>query len=133
MGKLVQMMMILVVIDILFLVTGQLGQTSPSAFMINLISDPTNITASQFWNVLISGGGITTLLATTGVIIGALISATNIIIFLPMGIILASLIGDYVTLFLTLSSHNPVFATIVMVPLMVAYIITVIEWIRAKD
>lgn len=133
MGKLVQMMIILVVIDILFLVTGQLGQGSPSAFMINMILDPANITASQFWNVLISGGGITTLLATTGVIIGALLSATNIIIFLPMGIILANLIGDYVTLFLNLNSHNPVFATIVMVPLMVAYVITVVEWIRAKD
>ena len=44
-----------------------------------------------------------------------------------------NMIGDFVTIYLNLAAHNTILATIVMVPIMVAYVLTVIEWVRAKD
>lgn len=133
MGKMYTAIISLVFIDILFLITGQLGVESFSSLIINAILDPSSITISTFWTATIGAGGLGALAAIVGVTVGALISATNVLVFLPLGLVFALLIGDYLTIFNNLSSSNPILATIVMVPIMMAFIFTVIEWVRAKD
>lgn len=133
MGKMVWAVLTLVVIDILFLVTGQLGVTSGSSLIINAILDPSSISFSTFWDAMIGEAGLGALAATVGVTVGALISATNVIVFLPMGFVFALLIGDYLTIYNLLNAHNPVLATMVMVPVMMVFILVIVEWVRAKD
>ncbi len=133
MGKMVLAVLTLVVIDIFFLVTGQLGVTSTSSLIINAILDPSNITFSTFWDAMIGTAGLGALAATAAVTVAALISATNVIVFLPLGLVFAVLIGDYLTIYNILNNYNPILSKIVMVPIMMVFIMVVIEWIRAKD
>ncbi len=97
------------------------------------INDPTTITFSTFWDAMIGATGLGALVAVVGVTVGAIISATNVLVFLPLGLVFAVLIGDYLTIFNTLRDSNPVLATLVMIPVMVVFILTIIEWVRAKD
>ena len=133
MVKLVHAVLTLVIIDMLFMVTGQLDLNSTSSLIIGMINDPTTITFSTFWSAMIGVTGLGALVATAGVTIGSIISATNVLVFLPLGLVFAVLIGDYLTIYNTLRDSNPVLATLVMIPVMVVFILTVIEWVRAKD
>lgn len=133
MAKMLWAVMTLIIIDILFLVTGQLGVESVTSLISNAILDPSSITFSTFWTAMIGDGGIGAIAVGVGVTVGSLISATNVIVFLPMGLVFAVLIGDYLTIYNLLADSNPVLATMIMVPVMMAFIITVVEWIRAKD
>lgn len=123
----------LVIIDILFLVTGQLSMESFSSLTINAILDPSSITFSSFWDAMIGKGGLGALVAVVGVTVGTILSATNVLVFLPLGFVFAVLIGDYLTVYGLLNANNPVLATMIMVPVMMAFILTIIEWVRAKD
>lgn len=134
MGKLTYMIVALVVVDILFLITGQLGLDSATSLIANAIQDPSSIEVSTFWNAMIGGStGIGTLVAATGVTVGALFGGTNVLVFLPLALVFAVLISDYISIYNSLASYNVVLATLIMVPVMMAYILYVIEWLRAKD
>ncbi len=132
MGKLISYLAILVSIDLLFLITGQLGQNSPTSIIINSFLDPGNINTGQLWVLLITGG-ISLLTVGAAVVVGIVSRSFEIVIFIPIAIGLAALIGDFATIFVYLASFNVVIATLVMAPIMILFVMTIVEWLRGKD
>ena len=132
MGKLIQFVSILVFIDILFIVTGQNILFSPTSAIINAILDPTNIETSQ-WFVLIITGGISTLAIVGSVVLGIVTRNVEFFFFVAIAVGLSTLIGDFVGIFLYLASFNILFATITIGPLMILFLLTILEWLRGKD
>lgn len=136
MGKMINLVIILIIMDILFLVTGQMGQDSLTSLTLNAIENPESMINSTFYISLISGnasGSLTTLAVAGGVIVGSIVSATNIIVFLPMGLLLALLLGDFLSIYGVINAFNPVLSKVIMAPIFIIFVLTVIEWIRGKD
>ena len=132
MGKLVSYISILLAIDLLFLVTGQLSVNSPTSAIMGAILSPGTMTSSQWWTLLITGG-ISLLTVGAAVVVGVISRSFELIIFIPMAIAMAALIGDFATVFAYLASFNIVLATLIMTPIMVIFVITIVEWLRGKD
>lgn len=132
MGKLVSYISILLAIDLLFLVTGQLSINSPTSSIMGAILSPGTMTSSQWWALLITGG-ISLLTVGAAVVVGVISRSFELIIFIPMAVALSALVGDFATVFVYLASFNLVLATLVMTPIMVIFVITIVEWLRGKD
>lgn len=131
MGKLITLISILIFIDLLFIITGQLVLDSPSSVIINAITDPTTLKDTNFWVVLITGVGLLTVVGT--VIAGIATRNSDILIFVPMAVSLALLVGDYISIFNYLYTLNNVMATIILVPVVLVYTLVIVEWLRGKD
>lgn len=133
MGKLVTYLIILIFIDILFLITGQLGTDSLTSLISTAIQDPSIITTSSFQGTLIGTAGLTGLIAAAGVIVGLFFSATNVALFIPMAIALSLLMGDFLTVYNILRAQNFVLATVIMAPIMFIFYLIIVEWLRNRD
>ena len=131
MGKLISFIIMLVVIDLLFLITGQLTLDSPSSLIINVIQDPSTIVQTNFWTILITSIGL--LAVTTAVIAGIVTRSSDVVIFITMGTALALMIGDFAVIYNHLASINRPFATIIMSPILLIFTFIIIEWVRGKD
>lgn len=132
MGKLISYLSIIVLIDLIFLITGQLTQSSPTSVIINAILDPSNIQSSQLFILLITGG-ISLLAVGAAVVVGVISRSFEIVLFVPVAISLSILIGDFATVFVYLASINVVWATVIMAPIMILFVMTIVEWLRGKD
>ncbi len=121
----------LVIIDILFLITGQLTLDSSASIIIRSIKDPSAITELNFWTVLITG--LSTLGATAAVFAGFVTKSSDIVIFIIMSTTLALMIGDFVNIYNTLAAFNKPFATIIMAPIVIIFTFIIVEWARGKD
>ncbi len=133
MGKLVSMLGILIFIDILFLITGQLDISSGTSVVTGAILDPSLFKSSVFFLLFLGAAGIAGLVATSGVTTGTLVSATNVLAFAAMAVAMTALIGDFLTIYLTLRASNEVLAIVVMAPIIMLFAVTIAEWLRGKD
>lgn len=133
MGKLVSYISILVAIDLLFLITGQLGTDSTTSIIIGSILDPSSITFANLWKTLILAAGIGGLTLAAGVFTGIISRASEVIIFIPIALGLSVLVGDFISVFNYLRSFNLVLATLVMAPIIIIFVVTILEWLRGKD
>lgn len=133
MGKLVSMLGILIFIDILFLITGQLDVSSGTSIITGAILDPSLFKTSVFFGVFLGIAGISGLLATSGVNIGPILSATNVLSFTLMAVAMIGLLGDFITIFVTLRAFNEVWAIVIMAPIIMLFAVTIAEWLRGKD
>lgn len=133
MGKLITFLSILIVIDILFLITGQLNLDSNTSMVTGAILNPTAFKTSVFFLLFFGIAGIGGLIATSGVTTGIFATGTNILAFTAMAITMTGLLGDFITIFNTLRDHNIVLATIVMAPILLLFTVTLAEWLRGKD
>ncbi len=131
MGKLVSFIIILIVIDILFLITGQLTLDSPSSLIINVIQDPSTIVQASFWTILVTGMSLLT--AAAAVFAGFATKNSDITIFIVMGSGLALLIGDFAVIYNHLASFNKPLAVLIMSPILLIFTLVIIEWVRGKD
>jgi len=131
MGKLITLLAILIFIDMLFIITGQLVLDSPSSVIISAVTDPSSLKDSNFWAILVTGlGG----LAVVGAVIAGIATrSSDILVFVLMATSLSLLIGDYVSIFNHLYALNNVMATIILVPVIVIFALVIIEWLRGKD
>ena len=132
MGKLIRMISILIFIDLLFIITGQLTLNSPTSAIIQAILDPANIQSSQLWTLLIISG-ISILSLTTAVVVGIVTRNLEFFFFVTISLGFATLVGDFVTIFVHLASFNIVLATLIMGPIIILFVFTVLEWLRGKD
>ena len=133
MGKLVSMLSILIFIDILFLVTGQLDVSSSTSVVTGAILDPSLFKTTKFFALFLGVVGIGGLIATSGVTTGTLASATNVLAFGAMAFAMIALFGDFLTIYLMLRVHNEVLAIIVMAPIIMIFAVIIAEWLRGKD
>ncbi len=137
MGKLLNYIIMIVMIDVLFLVTGQLGANSPTSLILGAIQGLTEIKGTQLWLTLIgvAGGavGITALLVVGTVRVGLVTTFLQALIFIPIALALIAMIGDFSTVFLKLADFNVVLATVIMAPIMIIFVFVVVEWVRNRD
>jgi hypothetical protein len=134
MGKLITYLGILIFIDIFFLITGQLDINSSTSVVTGAILAPSAIKSSVFFLLFLGSAGIAALVATAGVNTGGLVvSATNVLAFAAMAISMVGLLGDFITIYLTLANYNNVLATVIMAPIMMLFAVTIAEWLRGKD
>ena len=131
MGKLITLISMLIIIDLLFLATGQLTLDSPSSAILNGIQDPSILKDSNIWTILIAGIGV--LAVVSAVIAGIATRNSDIVIFVSMGTALSVLVGDYITIYNHLASINKPLAVLIMSPIIMIFTLTIVEWVRGKD
>ncbi len=133
MGKFAVMLSILIFIDMLFLVTGQIDLNSPLSIVSGAILDPSAFKTSVFFLLILGTAGIAGLIASSGVITGTLVSATNVLVFTAIAVALGGLLGDFITVYLTLRNYNEVLAIMIMAPIIMIFSLTIMEWLRGMD
>lgn len=133
MGKLVTMLGILIFIDILFLVTGQLDLSSSTSVVTGALLEPTLFKTSVFFLIFLGAAGIGGLIATSGVTTGILANATNVLAFILMATAMIGLLGDFITIYVLLNASNQVLSKLIMGPVIMIFAVTIAEWLRAKD
>lgn len=156
MGKLVTFLTMLMMIDLMFIVTGQLCNSGDACSFTSIIFammiNPSTSTLSTWFTAIIgnigdllagssTSGGMGSLLgylaagAGIAVTVGSLIFGVknDAVLFATTGIALSLLVGDFVNIYAYLYSGNPVVATIIMSPITVLYVFTCLEWLRGKD
>ena len=155
MGKLIKFLTILIFVDLLFIMTGQIcavGECSLGSTIfgsiINLVDNVNggDITTTQIFRELIgdvSGGivelfksptGIAALFGTGAVIIGAFFATKQFnILFIPITVTLALLTSDLVFIAKTLFVLNLWLGVLIMIPLIIIYMIVVVSWLKGQD
>ena len=133
MGKLVTYLSMLIFIDMLFLVTGQLDISSGTSVITGAILDPSLFKTSVFFLLFLGVAGIAGLASTSGVVTGSLLSATNVLAFAIMAIAMTGLLGDFITIYISLRAFNEVAAIFIMAPILMIFAVTIAEWLRGKD
>ena len=133
MGKLVTYLSMLIFIDILFLVTGQLDLNSGTSVVTGAILDPSLFKTSVFFLLFLGIVGIAGLASASGVVTGSLLSATNVLAFSAMAIAMTALLGDFITIYVSLRVFNEVAAIFIMAPILMIFAVTIAEWLRGKD
>lgn len=144
---------ILIMMDLLFIVTGQLcndgGQCSFTSVIFSMAMNPSLSVLSNWFSTIIgnindvlsgssTSGGIGSLLgylATTAVAVGSLYFGlkNDSILFAGTGLALSLLVGDFINIYAYFYQSNPVVALLLMSPITVLYVFTCLEWIRGKD
>ncbi|KKN65947.1 hypothetical protein LCGC14_0476500 [marine sediment metagenome] len=145
MGKVVTYLTILIMIDLFFIATGQICNTtvgcSLGSIILNSVIDIQNILSLSFFTEFIgqitslfdSATGIGSLILGGTVIVGSLFIPSEQRIFIPIAFSLSLLASDFVFIGSYLISLNPVLGTFLMVPLITIYVFTVVEWVKNKD
>lgn len=146
MGKLVNLIMILVVLDLLFLVTGQLvlsnnGPQSVGSIIFKAILNINDFSTNELFNQIIgdvlnlgkSTVGFFSLAASSGIVILAAAVKSDRILFITIAMPLSLLINDFVVLGGKLMSYNKVLGIVIMAPILILYTLTMIEWVKEKD
>ncbi len=132
MGKLVSFISILIFVDLLFLITGQLVITSPTSVFLQAILDPSSLQSSQIW-VLFVTAGMATLTIIGSVVAGIVTRNVEFFFFVPIALGMVTMAGDFITIFLYLASLNIVLATVTLAPIIVLFVLVIMEWLRGKD
>jgi hypothetical protein len=151
MGRMITYLTILIMLDLTFIVTGQLcsGGTACSftSIIFAMATNPSLSTLSDWFSTMIGNttlllAGVATvgalgyllslLFGTQGVSVGAqsLISRSDTIIFGATGVALSLLVGDLIIIFQYIYTGSPIVALFVMSPIIIIYIMTCVEWVR---
>ena len=134
MGRLVQYVLILALVDLLFLLTGQLGISSGTSIILQAIINPAVIVSGNWWATLITGTGAIAGLAVVGAVFtGFVTGRSDTLLFATMAGVLALMVGDFIIIFNHLASINFPLAVIIMSPIIVVLALTIPEWLRGKD
>ena len=145
MGKIVTYLTLLIMIDLFFIATGQICNTtvgcSLGSILLNSVIDIQNILSFSFFTEFIgqikqlfsSPTGLGSLLVGGTVIVGALFIPSEQRLFIPMAFSLALLASDFVFIGSYLISLNAVLGTFIMAPLILIYTFTVVEWLKNRD
>lgn len=145
MGKLITYLSIIIFIDLLFLTTGQLcaaGDCTLTSTIFNAILNVGETTFNQ-WFLELIGDVFSKLLSITGIwaigVTGAVVISTFIatrefrILLVPLTFTLAVIAADFGIIAQRLIEFNPVLGVFIMAPLMVIYVMIVVEWLIGKD
>ena len=145
MGKVITYITMLIFIDLFFIATGQICSVdvgcSLGSIIFNSLLNIDNVTGLSFFTELIgditnlagSATGFAALAIGGAVLIGSLFIPGDIRFFIPLSISLALLISDFVFIASYLISLNAVLATFIMAPIIIIYVLTVVEWLRGRD
>ena len=132
MGKLTRLIISLIIIDLLFIITGQIEAGGNLSIIGSLIANPASKT-SLFFLLFLGITGIASLVASSSVSSGIITRGADILVFTSMALAMASMLGDFATIYMVLRGQNEILATLIMVPIMGLFVMTIAEWLRGKD
>jgi len=133
MAKFSASLLTLIIVDLLFLITGQFDMETPSSMIFNAITNLSDIQSSIFWLSVVGVLGIAGIASTSTVRSGIFTQVANVTLFVLMATTLAVLVTDYLVVYNILRNYNEVLATVIMAPIILLFIFTVGEWLRGKD
>ncbi len=146
MGKLWFYISLLVCIDILFVITGQLcsGDTacSLSSIVYGSLFNPAGFSIGSFFSALIgnigdltgSGTGIASLIVGAAVTAGLVyFTRAESVLYIPVALTLGGLASDFIVIATYLYALNQVVSILLMSPILYLFVITLVEWVRLKD
>lgn len=147
MGKAITYLSILIFIDLLFIITGQICTGADSCTISSLIFDTLlnlgKVSGSQLmfafigdlYNLLSSNTGIFSIIAGIGMAtLGSVITKSDSLLFLAVaGAALSILVNDFVQIYLYLASLSPIFSVLIMGPIIILFIFTIVDRSRGKD
>ena len=142
MGKVITFLTFLIFLDLFFIITGQIGDLSLTSIFFNALIDLQGSASSEFMASLL-GTMLTWALSTTGVAsilggvavvaIGVTTGRSDLILFIPIGLTLALIGGDLVLIFGYLLSLNVIVGTLIGGPILLVYVLTILDWLKGKD
>jgi len=139
MGKLATFILLMGGITILFYYGGLLTELegemckpiTPNALLISYLIEPECATQSTTWTKIIlalSGVGAALVLGA-----GLFINNVELTVMGPVAIFIFNLLWDFISVFNRVRTNHPVFAVILFGPLMLLFIITILDWWRGRD
>lgn len=132
MGRLGSLIMALVFIDLLFLITGGLNVNAPSSIILGVITDPSTIKTSNFWDLsILTLVGLAVIAGIYSRLSGG--APSDALKFIPIAIGISALIVDFLYIYNELRALNEVLATLVMAPIVIMFAFAILEWVRGKD
>lgn len=145
MGKVIFYLSMLIFIDLLLIVTGQLcgsGSCTLNSIFINALIDLNSLPFSEFVSELIgsltdfasSSKGVLALVAgAIGVTVAALVTKSDTILFIPIAGTIAVMGSDFLVIFVELFNHSPILAMFFMAPIVITFYLTILDWTRGRD
>ena len=133
MGRFIGYLTFLIFLDLLFIITGQIGVISGTSIIVNSILQLNNITGNPLYTAVFIVA-ICGIAVTAGVNTGIINKAgIDLIAFVALAIVLATLGADFAGIFGYMATQNLVLATMIFAPIILIYLFTVAEWLRGKD
>ena len=130
MGKFATYIMMMSGLTLLFYFTGLLGETANST-LLNLLLNPENIASTSFTTAILTAIlGI----STVGVIaIGLVTGNIELAIMSPVAAYMLALGWDFVSVAQVVIAQDKVIGILLFAPILLLYVITIIEWWRGRD
>ena len=130
MGKMVKYVLLLSVVLLLFHFGGLIEDT-PISVLINLLLNPQSLATSNLYVLIAAALAV---VSTVGIIIGSLASTrTELVIKVGVVQFLIVIGWDLIAIFNKLALMNITFATLIISPLLIVYLLTAVEWWFGRD
>ncbi|MBI2075236.1 MAG: hypothetical protein HYT82_01040 [Candidatus Harrisonbacteria bacterium] len=127
MGKLTKYLIVMSGLMLIFYFMGLVEKT-PNSILLNFVLDPISFQASTLYIKVIAA---LELVAGATIVVGSIFGQrTELIITATFSIYMFNLFWDFMAVFSAVANANFVIALLLFSPLMVVYIVTVIEWFR---
>lgn len=153
MGSIRNYLIILIMMDLIFIITGQLcsnGICSFTSVIFSSIFHPENILSLDFYAQIVGNpialvGGLAVAtgigfliqqLTSGGISAGSLINGlkNDSILFAPTGIALSLIVGDFINVFdYIYSTSGAIPAVLIFTPLTMIYVFACLEWVRGMN
>ena len=131
MGKLTMYLIMMSGLTLLFFFTGLIQET-PNAILLKLLLSPQNIAATQL-GTLITAAIIGIGVAAAAGLANFYVINLQAVLRVSITIYLFNTFLDFIKIFDVLLSVNGVLALLIFSPLMVVYILTIIEFFETRD
>lgn len=140
MGKLTTYVLLMTGLVVLFYFTGLLtvcndegscSGATPSSNLLDFALNPQNLKETNFFEKAIITIGLA--IAAGVAALATIFGKGELVIMGGMTIYITGLLWDFMFVFSRVYSENPVFAVILFGPLLVLFVITMIEWWRGRD
>lgn len=130
MGKLTTYLIFISVLIILYNLFGLIADT-PISILLSLLTNPQNIRTSTFYQLTLA---TITLISTVGIIIGTFLAQkTELIVRGGIASFMILVGWDMVVFFNTLNNINSALAVLLVSPLIITYVLVVVEWLTGID
>ena len=130
MQQMTTFMMIMVGIALFFHIFGVIPSTTPNSILINTVLHPQDIASSPLMITVLAA---LTLAVSLSVFLGFYTRNVEYALMIPIGWALFTLMWDFLAVVAVLSSVSAVLSLIIFGPLLVIWILTVVDYIRGRD
>jgi hypothetical protein len=122
--------MIMMGVALLFHIFGVIPSTTPNSILLNTILNPQDIASSTFnIAVLVS----LALAAGLSVFLGFYTKNVEYALMIPIGGALFTLMWDFLAVVAVISAASKILAVIIFGPLLLIWVLTVVDYIRDRD